>query len=187
MQKCWMLRLLVTLMAVAPCRVASAQDQGRVGLTMGYPASVGVIYHVANRFALRPEITVLKSSGDSGGTTIALFNKGWSLGTGLSGLIYLTRRDNLRTYVSPRFTFTRITTSTETTAFVSSTVVTRSTSSTYGAVGSLGAQYALGPKFGLFGEVGFGYSRQTSHSSLAATSRTNVWSSRTGAGVILYF
>ena len=43
----------------------AAQDAGKVGLTMGYPSSVGVIWNVAGRVALRPEITLSRMSGDS--------------------------------------------------------------------------------------------------------------------------
>ena len=35
---------------------ANAQDNPRVGLTMGYPTSIGVLWHVTDRIAIRPEI-----------------------------------------------------------------------------------------------------------------------------------
>ena len=55
--------------------------------------------------------------------------------------------------------------------------------------GSVGAQYALGKRFGVFGEVGFGY--QHSHETGGSLIQTDITShtigTRTGVGVILYF
>ena len=53
---------IVLLLAVAD---ASAQDKGDTGITMGYPASVGFVFHVSDRFAIRPELNLNVSSAES--------------------------------------------------------------------------------------------------------------------------
>jgi hypothetical protein len=57
-----------------------------------------------------------------------------------------------------------------------------------------GAHYLLGRRFAAFGEVGFGYSRQTGSvtgtvgsTEVRTTSRANSVGTRTGVGVVLYF
>jgi hypothetical protein len=61
-------------------------------------------------------------------------------------------------------------------------------SSSSSIFGSFGAQYALGRRFSVFGEVGLGYSRQSLRSPLSQTrSEAHAVTTRSGAGVILYF
>jgi hypothetical protein len=54
-------------------------------------------------------------------------------------------------------------------------------------------QYAISPRFGVFGEVGVGYSHghqefETSNTSLLnSTINTDSWNTRTGIGLMLYF
>jgi hypothetical protein len=52
-----------------------------------------------------------------------------------------------------------------------------------------GAEYSLGRRFSVFGEAGVGYSWQktTNGSITIFSSRSHSVSTRTGAGVILYF
>ena len=57
--------ILAFAVALAVASEAQAQDTPRVGLTMGYPATVGVIWNVADRFALRPEMTFSGAAGMS--------------------------------------------------------------------------------------------------------------------------
>src|SRR5262245_29266956 len=88
---------------------AFAQDPG-IGLTMGYPAAIGLIIHLGDRMAVRPEFTFAQTSIDTdvaitGATvTSSSSSDNWSYGVGASALFYLGPKDNLRTYVSPRFT-----------------------------------------------------------------------------------
>jgi hypothetical protein len=130
------------------------------------------------------------------------------VGAGISALFYIHRWEGLRTYVSPRFSYQRISSSASTSG---NTSTSDSTTSTYLASGSFGAQYALGRHFGLFGEVGLGYtSTRTALSStltigvasgivngvvtqttrlqtVQSSSTSNGIATRSGAGVIFYF
>ena len=36
---------------------AGAQDQGKIGITMAYPASVGMLWRVSDKVAVRPELS----------------------------------------------------------------------------------------------------------------------------------
>ena len=57
--------------------------------------------------------------------------------------------------------------------------------------GSFGAQYALGRRFSVFGEIGAGYTHVVTSPTiggiLVTSSVNNTFSTRSGAGVILYF
>ena len=113
--------LMTAITVLCLANPASAQDTPRMGITMGYPAAIGVVWQPTDRIALRPEVTLSKSSGESilttsftfGGTTTTttsvISNDNWQAGVGLSALFYLTGHDALRTYVSPRWTYTRLT------------------------------------------------------------------------------
>ena len=87
---------------------------------MGYPASVGVIWQVNDRVALRPELNVQKASGEStstiaislssvvpGSVVSVTTSDSWQFSAGVSALFYLSTHDALRTYVSPRWAYTR--------------------------------------------------------------------------------
>ena len=184
--------VIITLAVVA--NTASAQDEPRIGITMGYPASVGVVWHVTDRVALRPELTATSSNNDvtattSTGSTLNT-NDNWQVLFGVSAMLYLSKHEGLRTYISPRWAYTR----------VGSTSVSGSPTSTSSSVGqtqfvsgSLGAEYSLGRRFAVFGELGVGYNHTTNSPTgsspvpLFTTSTSNTVGTRSGAGVILYF
>jgi outer membrane protein with beta-barrel domain len=176
------IHVIAALVLVAPV-AGYAQEKGNVGMTMGYPAAVGALWHVSDDVALRPEISISRSSIDT--SSGVGDSSSWSLGLGISALFYVTRADNLRTYVSPRYSYSR---SSATATAAATPVTSELTTSTSTVSVSFGAQYALSPRFSAFGEVGFGYGRGGLRSSLAGTRTTSQnWSTRTGAGVILYF
>ena len=163
---------------------AGAQDSPRVAITMGYPASIGVLWHFSDRIAVRPEFsfTLTDSSSESIINDDANF---WSLGTGVSVLFYSPLTDNLRTYAAPRFSYSRTNGDSNT---------TNSTADVYALAGMFGAQYSLGRRFAAFGEVGLSYSRQQGTSATTIgpvtteiASHSNSFGTRTGVGVILYF
>lgn len=197
---------------VALCAAsARAQEQHSLGLTMGYPASIGVLWHVTDKLAIRPELTVSRNTSETVSTfTFTTFNSssltpttttgtttstidGWQVGVGVSGLFYLWRWDDLRAYLSPRFAYTRSTshsTSTRTPSVGGLTVPDsdfRTSSYFYG--GSFGAQYGLGKRFGVYGELGLGLTHNTTSSATAAQSRlkSTIVATRSGAGVLFYF
>jgi hypothetical protein len=176
------------LLMLAGGGVANAQEKGQTGLTLGYPASVGVIFHLTDRVALRPEFSVSKSTtSDELSSPIGSTSTGsWALGVGVSGLFYIKKWDNLRAYLSPRFTYTRSQTTLDTNVLAGVRTVANTLNS-YGAIGSFGAQYSLSRRFGAFGEVGFGYTRQTSRGISGSTTQTNAVGTRSGAGFIFYF
>jgi hypothetical protein len=175
--------LLAGWLFVMASSTATAQDKGRVGLTMGYPSAVGVLWHVSERVALRPEFSFnwTQSSSESLIDATSDFS---SVGTNLTVLFFSPLRDNLKTYVAPRLAYTHTTGSSD---------VTRSTNDMYSIGGMLGAHYALGQRFGLFGEVGLAYSHQTgsltagTSTPVATASHGDSFGTRTGFGVVLYF
>lgn len=191
--------MLSIVMLFAPgASSVRAQEQGQIGLAMGYPTGAAVVWHVTDAIAVRPEVnfsgshyetspsTAFTSAGESDSTTI---------GVGVSGLIYIGKWDALRTYVSPQYHYFRSSTTTEISYPFDPTVLaaltgpgsspllgtipsltltipptrTENTSSTMTVTGSFGAQYALHKRFSAFGEVGFGYSWL----STSSTSRTS--------------
>ena len=159
---------------------AAAQEAGKVGVTMGFPESVGVVWHVTENLALRPEVSFRWSSaevlGSEGDTTV--------LTTGLSALFYIGRWDSLATYVSPRYSFSR-TSSTQTGLFGGEQTTT---SRTHLFSGSFGAQYWLGDRFSAFGELGFGYTRGLAGpSDEDDRSRIDAFGTRSAVGVVFYF
>ncbi len=195
---------------------AGAQEKGHTGLTVAFPAAIGVIWHVSDSVALRPDVSFSWSTSSVNPSTTpvppTVFTSGGdgsSYGVGLSGLFYVRRWENLSAYVSPRFSYARTSTTVTTTisgvvftgldgSILNGTVdgssfSTEGTSSSYGLSGAFGAQYSLGRKFGVFGEAGFGYSHSSSSttSSLPSSSSSgltvNAFGTRAGVGVIVYF
>jgi outer membrane protein with beta-barrel domain len=177
--------------AAAQSQATSQQEERKVGITMGFPASIGVIFHASDKVAVRPELSF---SGNSTDGTSSTSTDGWSVGTGVSALFYVATHDRVRTYVSPRLTYSRIT-------FNSSSSLpspllstsSKSTGTTWGGAGSFGAQYSPTPRFSVFGEVGLGFSRQTSHSSVttlviipSTDVKGNSWGTRAGVGIVFY-
>ena len=174
---------IVLLFAVAD---ASAQDKGDTGITMGYPVSVGFVFHVSDRFAIRPELDLSVSSGESD-SIIGSSSDGSRVGVGLSALFYLGSTDKLRPYVAPRYVFGHTSSTSETSLGESESSLT---SHAFG--GFFGAQYSLHDRFSVFGEIGvihtFGSTKSEVGSGLATLrSESRVTSTRTGVGVIFYF
>ena len=180
MKRWTMTSLLIVSVSLLNGRAVYAQEHGETGLTMGYPASVGLVWQPSDSFALRPEFSFATTSIDSSSTGLRDSN---SLGVGLSGLFYVGKWESLSTYVSPRFVYNRLSTSPSGGS---------TQSNAYSVTGSFGTQYALSRRFGVFGEVGIGYSHghqefETSSTFLNSTIDTDSWNTRTGVGLMLYF
>jgi hypothetical protein len=179
--------LAASLSVPAP---AYAQDKGDVGLTMGYPNAIGVIYHVSDRFAIRPEITFSTSSGKNESPLSTTEGDTVSVGVGVSGIFYLRQWDKLRTYVCPRYTYNHgenTTTSTLINPLFDDNESTI-TSNAHSFVGTFGAQFSVHERFSIFGEVGAAYSHQRTRSEVSGIrGSSNQFATRTGAGVIFYF
>ncbi len=177
----------VLVMVFGPGAPAFAQEKGKVGLTMGYPSSVGIVYHLTDKIAIRPELNIAQASTETTGPAIAGVNLSvssdtWVIGTGVSGLFYVRQWDDLHLYVSPRWTYSHGSSS-------SSILPIDNALNSWSLNGSVGAQYALGKRFGVFGEVGFGYqhAHETGGSVIQAEITSHTVGTRTGVGVILYF
>jgi hypothetical protein len=200
----WMAVLMIAWLA-APVR---AQDDPRIGITMGYPAAVGVVWRLNDNIALRPDLTYQRTSSESlstitlpslsvvgvpnsSPTTTVITTDSWSVGVGVSALFYISRHEALRTYLSPRWGYTW--SSADGSSSGVSILATLSNSHSQTVGGSFGAQYALSRRFNVYGEVGLGYSRTTLPGSdvLGVITRTETTTSslatRGGAGVVLYF
>jgi hypothetical protein len=197
-----MVPLTISLLAAT----AAAQDTPTVGLSMGYPAAIGLVWHVTDRVALRPEIGITRSTNEfigssttfsSGGvavtTTTTTTTDAWQVSAGVSGLFYLSKHDALRTYLSPRWAYTRQSSSPSSTNGAPTSVVTGTSGRVNVVSGSFGAQYAISDRFSAFGEVGLAFTRTVSSPVVNGSSLTigDVTSTnagtRSGAGVILYF
>ncbi len=172
-----------TAMLVAPPAV-SAQEQGDTGITMGYPASFGFIFHVTNKIALRPEVVFSRSTTEFEELFADRESTAWTVGVGVSALIYVAQWDQVSAYVSPRYVYSRA----ESTAVSSLSPESTTTSDSHLFSGSFGAQYKPHPRFSVFGEIGLGYTTSTTTSGVSSLKAdgTSV-STRTGAGVIFYF
>jgi hypothetical protein len=82
---------------------AGAQDTGRFGIVMGYPAQVALLWNVCDRLAIRPEINWSRSSNETTSTgdfltfppgvpvSVTTTSEGWAVGTGVSALVYLVK------------------------------------------------------------------------------------------------
>jgi opacity protein-like surface antigen len=167
---------------------AVAQDQRTVGVTMGYPASIGILWHVSHRVAIRPEFSFTTTSNEFTSALGTVTQSDVSaVGVGASAIVYLSDVNKLRPYVSPRFTYARTRSSTEANGVSAGS---SGSGKSYSGGAAFGAQYTLGERFSVFGEVGLGYADQRSSSDTSAFQSSTVshtWSSRTGVGVVLYF
>jgi hypothetical protein len=160
---------------------------------MGYPASVGLMWHISERLALRPEVSFSTSTNENPtsivlvGTSPSLMSSSSStrstsssstIGVGISGLFYVGKWDALRAYVAPRFVYSRASGTSEYTSQrffgpitpvspltpVVITTTTESTLTSKSGAGLFGAAYSLHERFSVFGEVGFGYTTSASRS-----------------------
>ena len=166
--------LVIGAFCAAP---AHAQEKGKVGMTFGSPASIGILWHATAKVALRPEFAISWSSSEIGSSE----SDTTSFNTGISALFYFAKRDNLSLYLSPRYTFGRSSSSYSGTIFVDPERVTN----THAFSGSFGAQYALGDRFGAFGEFGLSYA--TIEPDASVTTSQKSFATRTAAGLVLYF
>jgi opacity protein-like surface antigen len=202
----------ICLLLIGSAGIASAQDEPKAGLTVAFPGSVGLLWQLSERFAIRPDISLSWSSSES--TTLTSLGGGGllpsigfestsdtrSVNVGVSALFTVRRRDALRIYVAPRVGYTR--SDTTITSTVSGPLppgipsglfppATRDNSNSgYAIAGVFGAQYALSDRFALFGEAGVGYSSSESSAEpgiagVEFQSRTT--GTRSGVGVIVFF
>lgn len=178
----WFLTVAVLLVPAA----AAAQEEGKVGITMGFPEHVGLVWHATEKLAVRPEFAFSTSSSDSEFAE----SSADSFSAGVSALYYFDRRDRLATYVSPRYAFKR-----------SSTTIDgegpfggeeqESSSRTHLFSGSFGAQYWLNERFSVFGELGLAYQHGSAGDDdddlPGEESTANAFGTRSAVGIVFYF
>lgn len=159
---------------------AAAQEAGQVGVTMGYPGAVGVLWHLTSRVAIEPEIAFSRNRSTSTFESIVIFGtgfttttltsestaEGWTVSPGLNVRLYVGKWDNVSTYVASGYSYHRTsstTTSTSTSPIGlpgvgSRTEIVELRSASHDVRGMFGVQYAPHRKFSVFGEVGLRYS-----------------------------
>lgn len=191
--------LLGVVMLVAAARSAAAQEAGDVGVTMGYPGALGVVWHVTEGIALRPDIALTRSTSESTTSATGGFggpglsststSEGWGTTVGLSVLLNVRTIDRLRLYLAPRVAYAYSTTDNES-GFAGS--LSAFTSKTRGvlASGSFGSQYNVHDRFAIFGELGLQYTTQTTTSDFPGTRNEADGTTvglRSAVGVTFYF
>jgi hypothetical protein len=176
------LAALASVMLVAAS--AQAQEAGQVGITMGYPASVGLVWHVTDKVALRPEVSFAFGSSETRSEIFETEGDSSTFGTGVAALFSLREWDTVRAYSGPRFSYGRTNSNSESIL----DDVTELTATTYEVTGLFGVQYTPHPRFAVFGEIGFAYSnRETKSDGTRLVLETQSWGTQTGAGIIFYF
>ena len=176
--------LFACALAIAFARIVSAQDEGRIGVTMGYPSALGVLWRATDKIALRPEFTWAISSVDSsssdsiaGSSPTSAPSTNWQAGAALGALFYLSRVNGFGAYLTPRLAYSRTST---TTSVLGSAATTSSDGWAWTTSGAFGADYKLARHFGLFGEIGLSYSASTFTSSTVETIATGSFVSVSG-------
>lgn len=202
------MRLLPSVIAGAlllgSASIVSAQAENRRGLVLGFPGSAGVQWQINDRFAVRGDaafnwnrVEQVGSLTFGGGTSTSTTESRSSVASaGVSTLITLSRREQLRLYLAPRLAWqaVRSSFSTDTTTQSGSTsanVSTRTTSTTRNGVqfdGMFGANYRLGDRCSVYGETGLSLTTPTATSSTPTDQvRSYSFGSRTNVGVVLHF
>jgi hypothetical protein len=176
---------------------ASAQDSGRLGVSIGYPANIALLWQLSTRVALRPELTVDLASSETTATSpfgVDTFSsESWNVGLGLSALLFVHRSDNLGVYVSPRYMHNLGKNTTTVTSAPNVVVGGPGDRDTTGHAvsGAVGAHYTLGPRFGVFGEVGVSHARDRMSRESGPTPETEFrfrsTGVRSGVGIVFFF
>lgn len=190
--------LVSCLLLASVTGTAFAQGERPVGLVMGVPVQVGILWHAAERVAVRPDVSFSWSSSEFDassipGVTYTSAIDSTRVTTGISVLLYLTDDGELRTYVAPRYTFSRSSASTSSdlsgpNVLGASSDSSDSSQTTHSGGGLFGASYAVGSRFAIFGEVGLDVSTSSSKpSSDGLRSAGKGASTRGGVGVVVYF
>lgn len=157
--------------------IATAQEERRVGLSMGYPASLGLLWHATDRVAVRPDVTFSTVSSeveDRGGS-------GSAFSVGATVLFYTLQRDALSTYVAPSYLYAH--SSNESASGLETTARTHQ----FG--GSFGVQYKLGERVRVFGETGLYFAANKTEADDVFDSEltSNRFGNRGAVGLIFYF
>jgi hypothetical protein len=155
---------------------AQDADNHHVGIVIAYPSSVGAVFEMSPRIALRPDLFMSGSSLTQSGQTVS----SRSIAVGLDVLIWLRRYDKVRTYVTPRVSYTHNTSNQPLAQDV------------WGTAGSYGVEYSATSRLAVFGEVGVfvGHSFPKTVTIAEGISQTagpfTSWTTRAGVGIVFY-
>jgi len=169
-----MRRIFLIALAAAPVLAKSAAAQaGGWGLLFQQPVAFGVLLSVGDNLGVRAEGTFSASESETGAISTTFHN--WT--AALSTLHYAGAPADLRTYISPRVSFSR-----QTGESGPSTTMTNS----FAVALSFGAQAKLGTRVSAYGETGLAYnSGKTTTGSIEQT--TTGFGPRSAVGLILFF
>jgi hypothetical protein len=164
---------------LAGCLAAGAQEKGKAGVAIGYPGGIGILWHMTDNVAIRPDFSFSHNSSEG--------SSGSAVGANLSVLFYVKKYDNVRTYVSPRFTYSRATSTIQPTSTQVSLPVVTTTGTGTGGGGVFGVQYSPVTRFSVFGELGISLShRESKASAVLSATKANGWGTTAGVGVVFY-
>jgi len=173
---------LVTI-GVMMSGTAHAQEPGKVGITVQYPTSIGILWHASDKIALRPDITY---SGSSVGSSSGSGSSSWNVGAELAVLFYLKQYDHLRTYFAPRVDYGYSHSHVDIGSATSASGSVDTSRWGAGATGLFGAHYSPVTRFGVFAELGFGYSHSTIPTVATLSGSGNSWGTRAAVGAVFY-
>ena len=160
---------------------AAAQDTTRTGLTMSSGSLIGVLMPVGDKAAVRATLGLARTTTDYDGSQFIQDSiTTTSLIPGASVLFYVKSWDATRLYVSPQYSYAR----------VSSNVDGDDPRGSHNGAFMVGVQHGLGARFGVFAESGLSWSQsKTMSSTMFETSSitSNTWSTRATVGGILFF
>jgi hypothetical protein len=201
--------LFVCVLLFGGVSVASAQTVNRWGLVMGFPASAGLQWQMNDRLTLRSDAAFDWGSVEQVSVSSSVFINGApvssttrttdfehsTISLGVSGLITVARREQLRLYVAPRIGWRRLhstfSSESDVTGAVTIPGLDQSSATTTNGLelaGTFGANYRLGDRFSIFGETGIGFTSPTSSSSSRSDSVTSyIIGSRAGVGAVVHF
>jgi opacity protein-like surface antigen len=177
--------ILSSIVLISGSSRAAAQDKGDSGISMGYPASIGFVFHVADSFALRPEVSFIRATSDQETAFGGFSSESTVVNVGISALVYVGRWDNVRAYVSPGYSYSRLDGSINS-SILPTTDTSTQTGHTFKA--SFGAQYSLHERFSVFGEAGLeSVIRRIDSDRSPVETESTTFGSRTAVGVVFYF
>jgi hypothetical protein len=194
--------LTVAIVLAVTGGAASAQERGQVGVAMGYPTAVSVIWHATDRLAIQPRVSFARSSTEStiesnitfngvivSSTSLTTRSQGWSVGSGMDVRFYIARWDAVSTYVAPGFSYSRGSSTsvmTSQNAFTGNQIETRKSSSDGHAVrGTFGVQYTPHERVAVFADVGLQYSR--TDPGIVGNTTLKTLGNTSAVGAIFYF
>jgi hypothetical protein len=167
---------------------AFAQEQGRLGLSAGYP-QIGVLWHITDRIAIRPGVSFEHGSSDlipSGTIVQTATTDSTVVGLRVDALLAVGAWDNVHAYVAPGYEYARSSSTHTTSTMTTASSTDESNVHEHRVSGVFGVRYVPHPRFGVFGEAGLRYST-SSGTTFGSTLKSRFWDTTTGAGVIFYF